>query len=347
MQGFSLDELARRLGGELTGDGRLRLSGVAGLAEAGPADLSFYGNARYRKQLASTRAGAVLVNARPSERPELPCIQVPNPHLAFARASQLFHPVKAHAPGLSERAFVHPEATVAPSATVMPFAVVERGATVARGAVLYPGVFVGEGASIGEGSVLHAGVCVREGCLVGARVILHAGVVVGADGFGFALDMEVPEHVKIPQAGIVRIEDDVEIGANSCIDRATVGETVIGKGTKIDNLVQIAHNVRVGPLSILCAQAGVSGSAELGTGVVLAGQVGVVGHIRIGDLAKVGAQSGVAHPVPDGAIVSGSPAMDHRDWLKLSAAQKDLSDLMKEVRTLRKKVEALEKEGTR
>jgi UDP-3-O-[3-hydroxymyristoyl] glucosamine N-acyltransferase len=182
---------------------------------------------------------------------------------------------------------------------------------------------------------------------VGSRVILHASCVVGADGFGFAFNAEGergPEHFKIPQTGIVRIEDDVEVGACTCIDRATIGETVIGRGTKIDNLVQIAHNVKVGPLSLICAQAGVSGSAELGTGVVLAGQVGVVGHIRVGDMAKVGAQSGVAHDVDDGTVVSGSPAMPHREWLRASAALSQLGDLVKEVRTLRRRVEQLEKE---
>jgi UDP-3-O-[3-hydroxymyristoyl] glucosamine N-acyltransferase len=236
---------------------------------------------------------------------------------------------------------VHPEATVMAGATV------EKGASVGARSVLYPGAYVGEGVTVGEDCLLYPNVTVREGCQVGSRVILHASCVVGADGFGFAFDTEGangPEHFKIPQTGIVRIEDDVEVGACTCIDRATLGETVIGRGTKIDNLVQIAHNVKVGPLSLICAQAGVSGSAELGTGVVLAGQVGVVGHIRVGDLAKVGAQSGVAHDVEDGQVVSGSPAVPHREWLKNSAALGQLSDLLKEVRALRRRVELLEKE---
>jgi UDP-3-O-[3-hydroxymyristoyl] glucosamine N-acyltransferase len=237
---------------------------------------------------------------------------------------------------------VHPEAVVHPEATVMSGATVEKGARVGQKAVLFPGVYVGEGASVGDGSLLYPNVVVREGCQVGARCILHAGAVIGADGFGFALDLEVPEHFKIPQAGTVRIEDDVEIGACSCVDRATLGETVIGRGTKIDNLVQVAHNVRIGPLSIVCAQAGISGSAEIGSGVVLAGQVGVVGHIRVGDMARVGAQSGVAHDVPDGATVSGSPAYDHREWLKASAAAPQLAALLREVRQLRRRVDVLE-----
>ncbi len=178
-------------------------------------------------------------------------------------------------------------------------------------------------------------------------MILHASCVIGADGFGFAFDPGKPEHYKIPQAGVVRIEDDVEIGACSCVDRATLGETVIGRGSKIDNLVQVAHNVKVGALSIICAQVGVSGSAEIGSGVVLAGQVGVVGHIRVGNLAKVGAQSGVAQSVPDGAVVSGTPAFEHREWLKATRALERFAEVVKEVRHLRRRVEELEKERSR
>jgi UDP-3-O-[3-hydroxymyristoyl] glucosamine N-acyltransferase len=339
-----LSELAAHVGGEIIGDAALTISGVNGLSEAGAGELSFYGNTRYRKQVETTRAAAVLVGADLPARKGLTYVRVVNPHLAFARISSLFFPRPTFAPGVSARAAIHPEASVHPEATVMSFATVEKGATVGRRSVLFPGAYVGEGAVVGEGCLLYPSATVREGCRLGDRVTLHASCVIGADGFGFAFDPEVPEHFKIPQAGIVRIEDDVEVGACSCIDRATVGETVIGKGTKIDNLVQIAHNVKVGPLSLLCAQAGVSGSAELGTGVILAGQVGVVGHIRVGDMAKVGAQSGVAHDVPDGAILSGSPAFDHRQWLKASAAYPQLGELVRELRSLRRRIEALEKE---
>ncbi len=342
-----LGELATHVGGELLGDAGLLIHGLNGLAEAVPGDVSFYGNPRYRRQYEATRASAVLVGSDASPRPGMALIRVPNPHLAFARLLQLFHPVERPAAGVSPQAHVHSEARVHPEATVMAGATVERGATVGARTVLYPGVFVGEAARLGEECLLYPNVTVRERCEVGSRVILHASCVVGADGFGFAFDAEAahgPEHFKIPQTGIVRIEDDVEVGACTTIDRATLGETVIGRGTKIDNLVQIAHNVQVGPLTLICAQAGVSGSAELGTGVVLAGQVGVVGHIRVGDLAKVGAQSGVAHDVADGQVVSGSPAVPHREWLRASAALGQLGDLVKEVRALRRRVEMLEKE---
>jgi len=341
-----LGELAAHVGGELVGDAGLLITGLNGLAEAVPGELSFYGNLRYRRQYEASRASAILVGPDTDVREGVSLVRVPNPHLAFARLSSLFHPKPVYAAGVRPGAHVHPEARMHPEAAVMAGAVVEKNATVGARSVLFSGAYVGEGASIGEDCLLYPNVTVREHCQVGARVILHASCVVGADGFGFAFNPEGdngPEHYKVPQAGIVRIEDDVEVGACTTIDRATIGETVIGRGSKLDNLVQIAHNVKVGPLSLICAQAGVSGSAELGTGVVLAGQVGVVGHIRVGDLAKVGAQSGVAHDVEDGQVVSGSPAVPHREWLRMSAALGQLGDLLKEVRTLRRRVETLEK----
>jgi UDP-3-O-[3-hydroxymyristoyl] glucosamine N-acyltransferase len=233
------------------------------------------------------------------------------------------------------------------SASVRAGAVIERGARIGARSVICSNAYVGEGASVGEDCLLHPNSALLRDCSLANRVILHASAVIGSDGFGYAFDPGAesgPEHFKIPQAGRVRVEDDVEIGACSCIDRATLGETVIGRGTKIDNLVQIAHNVKVGALSLICAQAGVAGSAELGAGVVLAGQVGVVGHLKVGDMAKIGAGSGVAQDVPAGVVFSGSPAIDHKQWLKASVAYEQLPELVKEVRALRKRVEQLEKE---
>jgi UDP-3-O-[3-hydroxymyristoyl] glucosamine N-acyltransferase len=343
--GRPLAELVAHVGGMLRGDGSVRIHGVEGLAEAGPTDLSFYASPRYKEALALTRAAAVLVPmGEQPEREGLALVQVPNPHLAYARISALFHPAPRAPAGVSPKANVHAAARVHPEACIMAFVTVEAGAEVGARAVLYPGVYVGAGARIGADSILYPNVTLREECWVGQRVVLHASAVVGADGFGFVFDAASEAHVKVPQVGIVRIEDDVEVGAGSCIDRATTGETVIGRGTKIDNLVQVAHNVRVGPLSLLCAQAGVSGSAELGTGVVLAGQVGVVGHIKIGDGARIVAQSGVVHDVPAGATLAGSPAVEMRAWLKQSAALPRMAELMREVRALRARLEALEKE---
>lgn len=337
-------ELAALVGGEVDGDGNLVISGVAGLEAAQPGQLSFYGNQKYKAALEATKASAVFVADDAPPRGARTQVRVKNPHLAFARAAQLFHPKKQHAPGVAPQAHVHPEARVDATATVMPNAFVAKGAQVGARAVLYPGAYVGEDARIGDDTVLSPNVAVMDRCVVGARCLLHAGAVIGADGFGFALDLSVPEHVKIPQAGIARVEDDVEIGACSCVDRATTGETVIGKGTKIDNLVQVGHNSVVGPLSILCAQVGLSGTSMLGTGVVLAGQVGVAGHLRIGDLAKVGAQAGVMNDVADGATVLGAPAMPHKDFLRSAALFAKLPELNKELRELKKRLAALEKE---
>ena len=345
--GRLLSELADHVGGTVEGDASLRIHGVNGLAEAVEGELSFFGSARYRHQLAATRASAVLVAPDAPDRGARTFVRVPQPHLAFARISSLFHPRQTFEAGVSARSFVHPEAQVELTATVMAGATVEAGARVGARSVLFPGAYLGPSAVVGADCLLYPNVTVREDCVLGDRVILHAGCVVGADGFGFAFDAEGLQHVKVPQVGRVRLEDDVEVGACSCIDRATVGETVIGRGTKIDNLVQIAHNVRVGPLSLVCAQAGVSGSSEIGSGVILAGQVGVVGHVHVGDRVRVGAQSGVARDVPAGAVVSGSPAFDHREWLKSAAALERLSALVREVRQLRRKVEALEKEPKR
>jgi len=339
----SLAELAAHVGGTVEGDARQLIAGVSGLEEAGPRELSFYGNPRYHDSLRTTRAAAVLIGPHePVSRTDVAWVRVPSPHLAFARILALFHPGPALESGVSPRAQVHPSARVDPSATVLSFVVVEAGAEVGARTVLWPGVYLGAGATVGSDCVVHPGVIIREGCRVGDRVVLQPGAVVGSDGFGFAFDPAGPAHVKVPQIGIVRIEDDVEVGAGSCIDRATTGETVIGRGTKIDNLVQIAHNVRVGPLSILCAQVGISGSTEIGSGVVMAGQVGVVGHLSIGDGAKIAAQSGVAHDVEPGGQVSGYPAVERGLWLRQSAALKQLPELLREIRSLRRRIEALE-----
>ena len=338
-----LSELAASVGGEIFGDAGRLIRGVNGLSEAGPSEISFYGNIRYRHWLEKTKAGAILVDAQtPTHgRNGTSWVRVKNPYLAFAKIATLFSKKRAVPPGVSARANVDPGAIVDPTATVMAGATVERGASIGARTVLFPGVYVGEETVIGSDCVLYPNVTVRERCHLGSRIILHASCVIGADGFGFAFDPEVPEHFKVPQMGNVRIEDEVEVGACSCIDRATMGETAIGRGTKIDNLVQIAHNVRVGPLAIICGQTGISGSAELGTGVVLAGQVGVVGHIRIGNLARVGAQAGVARDVEDGAMVSGSPAIGHRDWLRSSTVFSQLSEMIRELRRLRNELERL------
>jgi len=340
-----LSELAALVGGEVIGDGSCLIDGVATLEDAGPGQLSFFGSPKYKRALAASKAQAVLV-PKSFVRVDGPLtlVRVESPHLAFARVAQEFAPAQRFVPGVSPAACVDPSAQIDASATVLPGAFVSALSKIGARAVIGPGCFVGERATIGDDTRLVANVSVLHDCSVGARCLLHPGVVIGADGFGFAFDPSVPAHVKIPQTGIARVEDDVEIGANSCVDRSTTGETVVGRGTKIDNLVQVGHNCRVGPLSILCAQVGLAGSTELGTGVMMGGQAGSAGHNHIGDLAKIGAQSGVLGDVADGAELIGSPPMPVRDFMRVAAVLDRLPEIHKHVRALERRLAELEKE---
>jgi UDP-3-O-[3-hydroxymyristoyl] glucosamine N-acyltransferase len=345
---FTVAELAARVGGAVEGDGAAAILRVAPLEDAGPDAISFFSNRKYRAAFEASRAAAVIVD--PGE--EVPAgrtvVRAPNPYLAFAKVSTLFHPPRPAQGGVAPQAFVHPSATVDASAEVMALAYVGPGATVGARTTLHPGAHVGEGARVGADCVLYPNVVVREGCVVGDRVILQPGCVLGSDGFGFAFDAQGegagPRHYKVPQAGNVVVEDDVEIGACTTVDRAALGSTVIGRGTKIDNLVQIAHNVRVGPLSIIVSQVGISGSTRLGAGVVLGGQVGITGHLTIGDGAQIAAQSGVMEDVDPGVVLLGSPARPRADAMRIYASLGRLPELVKKVRELEKKLAALEGE---
>jgi UDP-3-O-[3-hydroxymyristoyl] glucosamine N-acyltransferase len=345
---FTLTELAARVGGEVQGDGTLRLDGVAPLEDAGPSQVSFFSNKKYRRAFDASRAGAVVVEADADVAPDRTVLRVANAYLAFAKISTLFHPPREPLPEVSPGAAVHPGARVHPSAQVMPLASVGPGAEVGARTILFPGAHVGADARVGEDCVLYENVVIRERCVVGNRVILQPGCVIGADGFGFAFDPDGegqgPRHFKVPQVGNAVVEDDVEIGANTTVDRATLGTTRIGRGAKIDNLVQIAHNVQVGPLSLIMAQVGIAGSTKLGMGVIAAGQVGIVGHLEIGAGARIGAQGGVMNDVEAGETVSGSPSRPHANWLKSMAALDQLPELRKEVRELRKQLDALRAE---
>ena len=347
---LSVQELARRIGAELRGGGAGDISGIAPLETAGPSQIAFYANPRYRKELQATRAGAVIVSDADAAQVPASAARLvsPQPYVAFAKASALFHDGLVIEPGIQAGALIDETAEIHPTAAISPGAYVGPDARIGARATLHAGARVLDGARIGEDCILWPGAVVREHCIVGNRVVLQPNAVVGSDGFGFAFDLEGdgngPMHRKVPQAGIVRIEDDVEVGACSCIDRATLGETLVGRGTKIDNLVQIGHNVQVGPLCLIVAQVGISGSTQVGQGVVLAGQVGLVGHLRIGDGARAGAQAGVAHDVADGETVTGYPAMPHREWLRMSAALPRVPELLKQVRKLQQRVEQLERE---
>jgi UDP-3-O-[3-hydroxymyristoyl] glucosamine N-acyltransferase len=345
---ISLAEIGPRIGAEVRGDGALCVTGVAELDRAGPGQLAFYSNTKYKNALSETKAGAVIVAA--DDAALVPAgaalLIAAQPYVAFAKASAMFHAELAVAPGIRKGALVDETAQVHSTAAIAAGAYVGPGARIGARTTLHAGARVLDLAVVGEACTLWSGAVVRERCVLGNRVVLQPNCVIGSDGFGFAFDLEGdgsgPMHRKVPQAGIVRVEDDVEVGACTCVDRATLGETVIGRGVKIDNLVQIAHNVKVGALSLLVAQSGVSGSTELGQGVILAGQVGVVGHLKIGDGVRVGAQSGVAGDVPEGETLSGSPAMPHRDWLRAMAALPKLPELLKEVRRLQARVNELE-----
>jgi UDP-3-O-[3-hydroxymyristoyl] glucosamine N-acyltransferase len=334
-----LRELAGQLGCDLRGDGAVEVVRVAGIDESGPGDLTFLANPRYAKHLATTRASAVIVS--PETVTALPSLLSANPYLAFARAVALLHPDAPPAPGVHPLAVVDPSAVLGEGVHVGPLAVVgprvrlgDRSVLHAH-AVLYPDVVVG------RDCLLHSGVQVREGCRLGDRVVVQNGAVIGADGFGFARDDQGRYH-KIPQRGIVVVEDDVEIGALCAIDRAALDETRVGRGTKIDNLVQVGHSVTIGRDTVVAGQVGIAGSTRIGDRVTLAGQVGVVGHINIGDDVVVTAQTGVPGDVEPGRVISGSPAFDNRDWLKATAVFARLPELQKRLRALERRLAELE-----
>jgi UDP-3-O-[3-hydroxymyristoyl] glucosamine N-acyltransferase len=337
----TLSELARHVGGKVIGDGQVIIHRVAPIEEAGTGEIAFLAHPRYQRFLRRCAASAVIVSAGVLK--DIPpqqgkgYLETSDPYLAFAKILQLFTSTQQINRQISSLAHIEPTARLQDQVTIFPNVFVSGGARIGSRTVLYPGVFLGEGSEVGEDCVLHPNAVVREGCLIGNRVILHAGVVIGSDGFGYA--GEGHERIKIPQNGIVIIEDDVEIGANTTVDRATLGRTVIGRGTKIDNLVQIGHNVVIGDNSLIAAQAGIAGSTRIGKNVTLAGQVGVVNHLEIGDGAVIGPQSGVGRSVPRGVKVSsGLHAAPHQEWLKVMILLPKLPELWALTRRLERNI---------
>ena len=328
----TLVELAAELGGVVVGDGAVVIRGVAGIREALPGDLTFLANARYESHLAETRASAVICDRQPREC-AIPVLQVDNPYLAFQQAVRVFRPeLDRPAPGVHPTAVIAPDATLGEDVSIGPYCVVESGARLGARAVVMAGGYIGGRAEVGEASFLYPRVVVREECVIGARCILHAGVVIGADGFGFAFDAGC--YHKVPQVGNVVIGDDVEIGANSTVDRGSVDDTVIGPGTKMDNLVQVGHNCRIGARCLLMAQVGVAGSMRVEDDVILAGQVGLAGHFTVGKGARIGAQSGVMSDVPAGASYFGSPARPVREAMRGVAALARLTKIVDQLEEL-------------
>ena len=309
----------------------IEITGLNGIEQAGPGELTFVSNPKYATAARSTRASAVIVA---EDFPAIPAamLRTKDPYLSFAHALELFHPALRYAPGIHPTAVLHASAKIGQGAHVAPYVVVDEDVEIGDNAVLLAHVVIYRGVKIGANFFAHANAVVRENCRIGNNVLLHNGVIIGSDGFGFA-KTEDRRWYKIPQAAPVVIEDDVEVQANSCIDRASVGETRIRRGVKIDNLVQVGHGSQVDEDALLCSQAGLGGSSEIGKRVILTGQVGVVGHCKVGDDAIVTPQSGVAHDIPAGALVSGAPAVDHKLWLKYSALLSKLPEMARVLRS--------------
>jgi UDP-3-O-[3-hydroxymyristoyl] glucosamine N-acyltransferase len=328
----TLREIAERLECRLEGDGDIDIVRVAGIQDAGPGDLTFVANAKYEKVLPATRASAVILR---NDRLTAPCaiLRTHDPYLAFARAVGLFTPIERPAPGIDAHAAIAADAQVGQNVSIGPFVAIGEGASVGDGTVIHPNVTIGSGARIGADCVIHSNVSIRERVTIGNRVVLQNGVVIGADGYGFVRRGD-GTHEKIPQVATVVIEDDVELGANTTVDRPAVGETRIRAGTKIDNLVQIGHGVTVGRNVLMAAQVGIAGSTSIGDDVTFGGQVGVGGHLTIGRGAVAVGQSGVTNSLDAGDMVAGYPAIDAREWRKASVVFRRLPELKRRLEQL-------------
>ena len=327
-----LSELAGALGCTLEGDGAIEIRGLRGIREAEAGDLTFLANPRYLEALSTSRAAAVILGPG-APRPPMAALRTPDPYLTFARALALFHPPALEPPGIHPTAVLEEGVRVGAGVRIGAFSFVGAGSEIGEGSSVAPQVYVGRGVRLGRDCGIRPRSVLADGCWLGDRVVVQSGAVIGGDGFGYARDRDGRYH-KIPQVGRVVLEDDVEVGANTTIDRATLGETRIGRGTKIDNLVQIAHNVVVGQDTVIVAQVGISGSTSIGARVTLAGQAGLVGHIRVGDGATIGAQAGVTKDVPEGVVLLGSPAIPHVEFKRQVAALARLPDLARAVRAM-------------
>ena len=347
MPEYTVDEIAAVVNGEVVGDGGAVIRGVNGIKEAGPDDVTFVANPKYKAVLKETRAGAVVV-APKTEATGLTLIKAANPYAAFARIVVMFAPPAEAPEGISELAYIHEKARIGEGVAVGPFVTVWEDAVVGDRTTLGAGTYVGSASAVGADCLIYPNVTIRERVTIGDRCIIHSGTVLGSDGFGFATDAKV--HHKIPQIGVVVIEDDVEIGANCTIDRATMGETRIGRGSKLDNLIHIAHNVKIGEGTLIAAQTGIAGSTVLGEYCVLGGQVGIVPHIEIGDGAVLAAQSGVTKSIRDGETVFGRPARPLKEVKKREGRVALLEKYFIRVKELEEEVAELKRrfdEGSR
>jgi UDP-3-O-[3-hydroxymyristoyl] glucosamine N-acyltransferase len=342
---MKLGQIAEKLDCTLEGNANLEITGVAGIEDARAGELTFLANRKYRPALETTHASAILIaQDAPADQKAGPlrmaALRSANPYLDFARAIELFHPAQQFAAGIHATAVVAKSAKIGAGAHIGPYCFVDENVEIGRNAVLHSFVAIYRDAKIGDDFFAHSHTCVREACCIGNRVLLQNGVVVGSDGYGFARQSD-GRWYKMRQAGITVIDDDVEIQAHSAIDRATIGETHIARGTKIDNLVQVGHACKVGEDTLLCGQVGLAGTTRVGNRCILAGQVGAAGHLTIGDGATLTAQSGVPNDVPPGAVYSGYPAMDNLAWRKSIAVFNRLPELQREVRELRDEIARL------
>lgn len=338
--GIKLKDLAKIIDGEVCGDGEILITGVSGIKEACEGDITFLANPRYNQFLKTTKASAVIVSPDAPPTPRTKVVST-NPYLSFIKAVEYFYPQQMPScQGIHPTAVIYEDVQIGKGVTVGAHCVIEAGSKIGDGTVIMAGTYIGKSCSIGRNCLIYPNVTVREGIVIGDRVIIHCGAVIGSDGFGFIRDGEV--YRKIPQVGNVVIEDDVEVGANVTIDRATTGTTRVGSGTKIDNLVQIGHNVTIGRNCIIVAQVGIGGTTEIGDGVTLAGQAGIAGHLRIGDNAVVAAQAGVIGDVKPGTTVSGYPARQHKEARRIYASLPKLPELVKRVSDLAARVSKLE-----
>ena len=342
---MKLSEIASELACEMRAETDVEISGVAGIEEAGPAQITFVSNRKYISHIKGTKAAAIILGL---DMPDvgIPSLRTANPYLAFARVLELFYTAIVPAPGLHPAAVIAQDAQIGPGASIGPYVVIGAGCRIGARATLHPHVTLCPGVCLGDDVVLHAGVIVRELCEIGHRVTIQNGSIIGSDGFGFA-PVGDGTFYKIRQSGRVVIEDDVEIGANTTIDRAAVGDTRIRRGAKLDNLVQIGHGVQVGENSVLAAQVGVAGSTKLGRNVQAGGQVGFAGHQEVGDGAIITAQSGVHGEIKAGSIMSGSPAFDNAVWRRTVVALPKLPELLRQVRALEKDLELLKEQMQR
>ncbi len=330
----TLKELAELLNGQLAGDGLTKISGLSNITMARAGDLIF-AVPPHLDAAKSSKASAVLIPLDTQDFPK-PAIKISDPRAAFAKLLELFTPKIKIPVGISPKAHIGNGAKISEGATIMPFAVVDDGAEIQSGAIIYPHVYIGQHASIGENTIIYSSATVREFCKIGKRCVIHSSAVIGSDGFGFTTKDGV--HTKVPQVGNVVIEDDVEIGAHVGIDRAAMGSTIIGHGTKIDNLVHIAHNCKIGANCLIVAQTGISGSTTVGDNVTFGGQVGTVGHITIGGNSVYAARSGISKNMPENFFGAGFPIQSHNDWLRHQAALKKIPELVETVRELKKQL---------